>query len=111
MSRLGHTIRSLATATALAAATVTGTAIAQEETPAFTTANVLPRAPFGTLPIDRARIPEHMENLDRFLARLNESQRTELQQRCEVITANADTYQALVVGFCNAVLTATETAA
>ncbi len=104
MSRLGHSVLSVGIVASLAVATLSFPAIGQEAASTYTTENVLPRNPFGTLPIDRSRIPVHLENMTVFLGRLSEEQKTELKQRCVVITANADAYDDNAVAFCNAVL-------
>ena len=112
MSRLGHSILSVGTAASLALATLIVPAVSQEIAPStFTTENVSPRSPFGTLPIDRSRIPDHLQDIATFLVRLSEAQRTELQQRCVVITGNADLYDDNSVDLCNAVLAAAGDAA
>ena len=105
MSRLGHSVLSVSIVAGLGFATLSIPAFSQEAAPsAFTAENVLPGNPFGTLPIDRSRIPEHLENLAAFLARFSDEQTTELRQRCVVITANADAYDENSVALCNAVL-------
>lgn len=104
MSRLGHTVLSVGIVASLAIATLSTPSFSQEATSTFTTENVLPRNPFGTLPVDRSRIPVHLENMTVFLGRLSEEQRTELRQRCLVITANAEPFDDNTVAFCTAVL-------
>jgi hypothetical protein len=72
----------------------------------FNTENVRRDAPFLGLPIDRSRVDRYLADIDAFLARFNEEDLTELQQRCVVITDNDDIYDEASVELCNAVLAA-----
>ena len=105
MSRLGHSVLSFGVVASLGFATLSFPASGQDVAPStFTTENVRSQNPFGTLPIDRSRIPQHLQNLAAFLVRFSEEQMTELRQRCVVIAANVDAYDENSVALCNAVL-------
>lgn len=103
------TIRlSIATVTTIALAAVAAPSFAQVEiAPSeFTIENVRTDAPFVGLPIDRQFVASYLEDIAAFLARFDEESLTELQQRCVVITENADLYDEASVQLCEAVLEA-----
>lgn len=68
----------------------------------FTVETVPAEAPFGELPVDPATID--LMAVGDFLATLTEEQKTELEQRCVVITENVDVYAADAVALCDAVI-------
>ena len=80
-------------------------ALAQMEPSAFTPETVPPDAPFGELPVDPMTVD--LAAIGDLLAALTPEQALELQQRCVVITENADNYSAEAVALCTAVLEAT----
>jgi hypothetical protein len=88
----------------LGLAALSGAAFAQVGPSAFTTDNVVPANPFGELPVDPATID--LNNVAAFLDTLTVEQRTELQQRCAVISANPMTYEAAAVTLCTSVVAA-----
>ncbi len=80
--------------------------LAQPAPSAFTTENISAEAPFGDLPIDVAMI--NVDDIEAYLAdlvqTLSPDQQAELEQRCVVISTNADMYPAPAVTLCTAVL-------
>ena len=111
MTRLGHwVVVWMATVSVLFAGIAPSMSqeIAASE---FNTENVRRDAPFLGLPIDRSRVDRYLENIEAFLARFDDEQLTELQQRCVVITDNDDIYDDASVELCNAVLEAAVAAA
>ena len=102
MSRFGYSL-AIGIAAGVALATFNSVS-AQEAASAFTVDNVAVVRPFGDLPIDRSRIPDHLQDLGGFLGPFSDAAIVELRQRCVVISGNADLYDENSVNLCNAVL-------
>ncbi len=77
----------------------------------FTVANIDPANPFGTVDVTMAGA--NAESMQAWAASLDAELKTEITQRCDVISANSSTFPADAVGFCTTWTTvqANETAA
>jgi hypothetical protein len=89
---------------------VVGMASAQLVAPSdFTPETVPPIAPFGDLPINPGEVDRHL--ILEFLEALDQEERTELEQRCSVVTVNGQLYDPTTVRFCTSVIVAAVRAA
>jgi hypothetical protein len=64
----------------------------------FSVANIDPANPFGTVDVTMAGA--NAESMQAWAASLNTDLKTEISQRCDVISANTSTFPADAVGFC-----------
>lgn len=64
----------------------------------FTVANIDPANPFGTVDVTMAGA--NAESMQAWAASLDAGLKTEISQRCDVISANSSTFPADAVGFC-----------
>jgi hypothetical protein len=104
--------RTVAAGSAIALALAWASApLAQPAPSDFTAENVAADAPFGDLPIDVATI--NVDDIEGYLATLMQTmtpeQQTELQQRCVIISANADAYATAAVTLCDSLLATVNT--
>lgn len=106
MIRLGSLVVATSVTVSMLVAGITPSISQEIAASEFNTENVRRDAPFVGLPIDRSRVDRYLENIEAFLARFDEEQLTELQQRCVVITENEDNYDDASIRLCNAVLEA-----